>query len=164
MVKDEGDGFDYQQSSVFQSPTPSSNHSPGGYKRIFPLVEKLEFNETGSMVTAFIKPSFPDAYELSESGNWKIVTFTGDITETHVELLEGFFREMAVNGWEKIRFDFSGVSHMDAKSLTLFSTLAKMRESQGLKKELEIVNINDDLLNLFKMTRLDGAYKLDGEI
>jgi anti-anti-sigma factor len=164
MVKDEGDGFDYQQSSVFQNPTSSSNHSPGGYQRISPLVEKLEFNETGSMITAFIKPSFPDPYELSESGNWKIVTFHGDITEKHVELLEGFFREMVENGWEKIRFDFSGVSHMDAKSLTLFSTLAKMRESRGIKRDLEIVNINDDLLNLFKMTRLDGAFKLDDEM
>ena len=60
-------------------------------------------------------------------------------------------------GVTKFRFDFSAVEDIDSVSLSVLIVFSKMVS----KKEdwnLQLINLNADLRNLFKMTRVDRIY------
>ena len=159
-VEDEGAGFDW---SKIDRSLPAG---PGGTrKRGLPLVntfaDKLEFNEKGNAVTAWITINKGTGYSVTNEDGVSVITPSGDITaassDSLRELLDGLFKA----GLVKCRFDLKHVKDIDSVGLSSLIILSKMLEEKwGGRPQLEIANAADDIIRLFQMTMLDTIYRL----
>jgi len=61
-------------------------------------------------------------------------------------------------GISSFTFDLSSLTSINSSGLgILISCLKKIKESKG---SLEIININEKILNIFKLTKLDNVFEL----
>ncbi len=155
-VKDEGEGFDYRRSGIL---TPAGSGKQG-YTLVRALCEQIDFNRKGNRVMVYIKMLEKTVFDISYEEGWKIIRPSGNITSSTADKLQELLLELVESGHTKYRFDFDKVEDIDSVSITRFIVLAKMLSKQGLEAELEIVNSNDNLANLFGMIRLDKHYHI----
>ena len=72
--------------------------------------------------------------------------------------LNEFVSNEMKDGIRSFTFDLSGLSSINSSGLgILISCLKKIKESKG---SLEIININEKILNIFKLTKLDNVFEL----
>ena len=69
-----------------------------------------------------------------------------------------FFCKHSDSGTPKIAFDFSQVEYIDSAGLaTLIELLQKLKNSSG---RLCLYNINDTVLSVFELAKLDGIFRI----
>lgn len=159
-VEDEGKGFDFTKVNMRMPKDPENERSRG-----FPLInsfsEDIEFNATGNSVSAFVVIKGETRFDIKMDSGQAIIKPSGDITAAIAEEFRVKLNDLFQRGVTKFFFNLEEVEDMDSVSLSVFVILAKILAEK--EKELKIINANDDLRNLFRMTRLDKIYEIAGK-
>lgn len=158
IIEDQGKGFDYNAIDM-RLPENTKQVRNRGYALINAFVDQLEFNEKGNQVTAYISIVPETEFPIHDAHGWKVVQATGDITASSADKLRILLLDMLKQGHKQYRFDLNKINDIDSVSLSVFICFANMLK-QGDQTGLEVVNANKDIVNLFKMTRLDSIYKI----
>jgi len=160
IVEDEGDGFDPKTLNMKMPENPGQIRKRG-YAMINAFTDRLEFNEKGNCVTAYISIVQTTTFHIEkDSKDWQIITPSGDITASIAENFRTVLVELIDKGYRKYRFDFIYVKDIDSVALSVMIIFSKMLSKKNGKTELEIVNAEKGLASLFRMTRMDRLYKL----
>lgn len=87
------------------------------------------------------------------------------VVEVHGQLVVGNRRELRQkvlealeSGARKFVIDFGETSYIDSSGLGVLVHLSKKIREQG--GDLRIANLNEDLRNLFELTRLDTVFQI----
>ena len=159
-VEDEGEGFAWKDLSL-KIPDDPNKMRNRGYPLVNALSDRIEFNEKGNRVEAFVPFLKETGYEVEESGAWRIVTPSGDITAASSKPLRELLERLVSSGMEACRFDFANVADIDSVGLSTMIVLSRAMNERGVKEpKLEVVNAPTDIKRLFEMTMLDTIYKL----
>lgn len=153
-VEDRGGGFDYRQIGT----DDSDELRQTGFAIVRTFAEQIEFNEKGNRVSVLIKIPRQTAYYTWDENDWAVIQPTGNITASSADELKKILMNLVESGHERYRFDFEKVGDIDSISLTVFVVFVKMLARRDMASEIEIVNANDNIVNLFGMTRLDKHY------
>lgn len=74
------------------------------------------------------------------------------------ELISGELK----NGISSFTFDLTGLNSISSSGLgILISCLKRIKDSKG---NLEIININDKILSIFKLTKLDNVFNIKSSV
>lgn len=92
-------------------------------------------------------------------GNVLVVTPEGDCLDASVAgPLKKRLHQYAEQGWAKLVLDLVNVEFMDSSGLTvIISTLKTLKERGG---HLVLSGVNEELLSMFRLTRLDKVFKI----
>jgi len=101
--------------------------------------------------------------ETSDNLSWKVVQVSENLTDEDENA--SAFRLHLLNLFNsknfKIRFDFSGIKNINTNTLNIFVIFSNLLKGKLSDYQVEIINANDDIVNLFKMTHLDRTYKIN---
>ncbi len=160
IVEDEGDGFDPKILNM-KIPDNPLQIRKRGYATINAFTDRLEFNEKGNRITAYISiPQTTTFHIEKDSKDRQIITPSGDITASISEDFRAVLVELIDKGYRQYCFDFTYVKDIDSVALSVMIIFSKMLSRKNGKTELEIVNAEKGLTELFRMTRMDKIYKL----
>jgi len=159
IVEDEGDGFDYNSINyrISDDPTQVRNR---GLCLVNSFADEIEFNDYGNMITVFVTASESTQFHVKEMDGWTVVQPSGDITAEESDNFRYVMHACLEQGKTKFRFDLSCVNDVDSVGLSLFVIFSNMAQKQFSNIDLEIVNANQDIVNLFQMTRLNRIYEI----
>lgn len=158
-VKDQGDGFDYSAADMTAPDNPDAERNRG-YGIINAFVISLEFNERGNEITVHMMLHMETDFETTQSGRQVDIKPSGDITASTADKFRQLLISCMDDGVTRYRFNLANVRDMDSVSLTVFFILSRQLKAKTDDFALEITEINPDLMNLFRMTRLDRNYTL----
>jgi len=158
IVSDEGDGFDYTSIDYHISDDPTQIRNRG-FGLINSFADEIEFNDYGNVVTIYVTANQTTQFHIHEEDQWTIVEPSGDITAEDAENFRLVTRDCLDQGTTRFRFDFTSVKDVDSIGLSLFVIFSNMARKQSKDIQLEIVNANQDIVNLFQMTRLNRIYQ-----
>ncbi len=170
-VTDPGASFDPDRIAALAGPAPPEGWkdgesagdwtgTAGGLRRISALCEHIDFNDRGNQITVLLRYPRRTRYAITESPDGLVVRPSGPLSAATIPELKGQLMDRVAEGHDRFRFDFERVTEIDSISLTLFVVLIKTLEQAGRKAVLEIVNADENIANLFRMTRLDRHYRL----
>ncbi|MGR3319444.1 MAG: ATP-binding protein [Candidatus Anammoxibacter sp.] len=159
-VEDQGDGFAYNTLDM-ELPEEPDQIRNRGYSLINAFTEKIEFNEKGNVITVYMNLTPETEYEVSDSGEWKVIKPTGDITASTADKFRVFLLGLINDNHKMYRFDFEHVDDIDSVSLSVLICFAKMVDKDDIKGKFEVINANKDVINLFRMTRIDKVFEID---
>lgn len=98
--------------------------------------------------------------QVSGEGPTRSILPPGDLIGATVEELRLVLLDLLGKGVLHIRFDLTRVGDMDPAGLAVLVLFARITSRQGAPATLEVANASPDLVTLFRMTRLDGSYRL----
>lgn len=104
-------------------------------------------------------PDFNKKYSGEGADRTAIIEIDNDtVGLDRFSALNEFVSNEMKEGIRSFNFDLSGLSSLNSSGLgILISCLKKIKESNG---SLEITNINEKILNIFKLTKLDNVFEL----
>lgn len=158
-VEDEGGGFDYDKLIMTLPENPRQIRNRG-YALINAFTDQIEFNKKGNCVTVYISFHEETTFNISMEDSRQIIEPSGDLTASTAENFRAHLIRLLDKNYIRYRFDFKHVEDIDSVSLSVLIVFAKnllKKESEG---RLEVVNMNRDLRNLFRMTRIDKLYTI----
>lgn len=158
-VQDNGKGFDYKCLDMRLPENPEHIRNRG-YALINAFSDNVEFNEKGNEVAVIINLIPETEFCTTDNGEWKIISPTGDITASSADRFRIILLEMLKQNITKYRFNLKEVNDIDSVSLSVLICFANMLNKQSNDGKLEIVNANQDLINLFLMTRLNKTFNI----
>jgi anti-anti-sigma factor len=166
IVEDQGEGFEYKRLNL-NLPKPADKGRRCGYPLIYALSDKVQFNDTGSQVTAFVTIPLTIEFNVRVDDLKVIITPSGDLTATSAEDFRAMLIKLYDEGHTVFYFDLKNVSDMDSISLGVFFSFGKMlkdKNEQNGKKGTRplLVNVEKRLLDFFILTGLDQLYSLNG--
>jgi len=156
-VTDEGEGFDHRGLDM-TIPEDARQVRHRGYAIINAFSRKIEFNEAGNRVAAYVKLARETRFEVEEDGDWTVIRPTGDITAAVADKFRALLDRRVEKGRTRFRFDLARVRDIDSVGLSAFLILHKILSDRDPKLELE--NVGDDLRRFFRMIRLDRSYAI----
>ncbi len=160
-VEDEGEGFDYASLSMELPKDPHQIRSRG-YALIAAFTDKLEFNEKGNKITAFIHIHRETDYRIESCNDWQIITPSGDITAGTADKFRASLVSLIDRGHINYQFDFTHVQDIDSIGLSVMIIFAKMLAKKNAGRQLKIIHAGNVLTDLFHLTRMDKIYKIEG--
>lgn len=98
--------------------------------------------------------------KTSDDLSWEVVNISEKLSDENANDLRVHLLNLFNNEHFKVRFDFSNVQHINTVTLNIFTVFSKLLEEKSADYQLEIINANDDIINLFRMTHLEKTYKL----
>lgn len=156
VVEDQGPGFAHAACD-FTMPKAGETRSRG-----LPLVnsscDQLEFNASGNRVTAFMTIVNPTGFPLEVEGDTAVITPTGDLTAACADALRRLLLSETDAGRRRFRFDLSQVRDLDSVSLSVLVAFAQLLRGTNTPYAIGLVNCSQDLLSLFRLTRLDQDF------
>ncbi|OQX22913.1 MAG: hypothetical protein BWK80_28725 [Desulfobacteraceae bacterium IS3] len=158
-VQDEGEGFDHRCLEMKLPDDPQENRRRG-YALIHAFTDRLEFNEKGNCVTAYIGIPRQTSFSIRNENDFQIITPSGDITASITDNLRESLVDLLDRGYEYYRFDFVHVKDIDSVALSVMIIFAKMLAQKSTNRRPEIVNASSALADLFHMTRMDKMYEV----
>jgi len=159
VVEDEGNGFDYNSINYRLSDDPTQVRNRG-LCLVNSFVDEIEFNDYGNKITVFVAANESTQFHVTEMDDWTVVQPSGDITAEESDNFRYVMHDCLEQGKTKFRFDLSHVNDVDSIGLSLFVIFSNMAKNQFSNIALEIVNANQDIVNLFQMTRLNRIYEI----
>jgi anti-anti-sigma factor len=156
QVEDQGEGFDHN-SVDWEIPVDPRQTRNRGYALINTFCDQVKFNDKGNLVTAYISLVKETEFQVKNDGQRRIIIPSGNLTAAVEKKFRSLLESLLEEGVTKFRFDFSVVEDIDSVSLSVLIVFSKMVS----KKEdwnLQLTNLNGDIRNLFKMTRVDRIY------
>jgi len=159
IIEDQGQGFDYNNMdiSISDDPTQIRNRGLG---LINAFADEVVYNSKGNIVTVYVTCEPETDFEIFEDNDFKIIRPTGDITSEIAEKFRSTLLKLIEDKNQKFRFDLKNVKDIDSIVLSLFVVFSNMINDRFSNSELEIINANPDVLNLFYMTYLNKVYKI----
>lgn len=158
-VIDQGDGFNYN-TIKFDEPINSEQERKRGYYIINAYSDKLEFAQNGSSVIAYITVVNETVFDISDIDEWKVIRPVGDITNVNAEKFRTILVDSLNDGATQYRFDFEKVNDIDSISLSVLVCFARKFNKNVSNGNLEIVNSNRDVKDLFQLTRMDKVFNV----
>jgi len=156
VIEDQGAGFNHAACD-FSMPKAGEARSRG-----MPLVnsccDQLEFNASGNRVTAFMTIINPTGFTLVVDGDVAVITPTGDLTAACADQLRQLLLKEVDAGRRRFRCDLSSVRDLDSVSLSVLVAFAQLLRGTGTPYAISLVNCSQDLLSLFRLTRLDQDF------
>ncbi|QTA81689.1 STAS domain-containing protein [Desulfonema limicola] len=98
--------------------------------------------------------------KTSDELSWEIVKVLEKLNNENAGNLRTHLLNLFNNKQFKVRFDFSDVKNINTMALNIFTIFSKLLKEKSTDYQLEIINANDDIINLFKMTHLEKTYKI----
>ena len=157
-VEDEGKGFDYDK-LIMALPEDPRQIRNRGYALVNAFSDQINFNDTGSRVSVYITFIEETSYDVFGQEDWQVILPSGDLRAATADNFRGQLIKLLDRGFARYRFDFKNVEDIDSVSLSVLIIFARTLSSQD-EKELEVVNMNEDLQDLFQMTRMDQIYSI----
>jgi anti-anti-sigma factor len=158
-VTDEGAGFDHENIEISLL-DKSRQFNPSGFSLIGSLCEQIGFNSSGNQVTVYIRNDPETRFEVEENQDTNVIRPSGNITAAVADRFRLLLIDLVEKGGTRFRFDFQKVEDIDSITLSVFVVFARMMSKKSRDAQLEIVNAGSDLVNLFKITRLDSKYEI----
>jgi len=159
VVEDEGEGFDYQDIQLSMPDDPNQIRNRG-LSLANAFSDQLEFNEKGNLITSYITIRPETVFNVTDDGNRKIIKPTGDITAETAEQFRTLLLNLLNDGHSRYCFDLSDVQDIDSIALSIFVIFSNMVSDRFPDAKLEIIDMSKDIVNLFRMTRLDQNYRI----
>ncbi len=156
-VTDEGEGFDHRRLDM-SIPRDARQVRNRGFAIVNALSRKIEFNEAGNRVTAYVKLERETRFDVTEDGDWTVIRPTGDITAAVADKFRALLDRRVEKGGTRFRFDLARVGDIDSVGLSSFLILHKILSDRD--PELVLENVSDDLRRFFRMIRLDRSYTI----
>ncbi len=156
-VTDEGEGFDHRSLDM-SIPEDERQVRNRGFAIINAFSRKIEFNETGNQVAAYVRLERETRFDVTEDGDWTVIRPTGDITAAVADKFRALLDRRVENGCTRFRFDLARVQDIDSVGLSAFLLLHKILSDRNPKLELD--NVGGDLRRFFRMIRLDRTYTI----
>lgn len=98
------------------------------------------------------------SFKISDQDGVTLVEVDGELTVGNRERFKQVVLERVESGERKFVMDFGESSYIDSTGLgALVSLSRKIREAGG---RMRLTGLNDDLLTLFELTRLDTVFDL----
>ncbi len=92
---------------------------------------------------------------MSKSTNIKLEE---DLLASNADKVKNEFVKIINKGIDKISIDMANVSMVDSTGLSVLIAIQNtLRKKDGI---LELLNVSDDILRLFKITRLDQHFSV----
>ena len=161
-VEDQGPGFDHA-SRDFAMPKPGASRSRG-LALVNTFTDELEFNNSGNKITAYLTIINPTGFPVELVGDITVIAPTGDLTAACADDFRQLLLRELDAGHRRYRLDLAEVRDLDSVSLSVVVAFAQMlRQSQATGAgayAIELVNCSADLLNLFRLTRLDQDFTI----
>ncbi len=158
-VRDEGRGFDHESIDLNMPDDPSQLRNRG-LCLVNAFSDALEFNDAGNCAIAWLTITQVADFRVSDDHPWKVITPTSDLTAETAEKFRVLLLSLMDSGHENFRFDLAGVRDMDSIILSIFVVLSNMMADRFPDGNLEILHANKDIINLFRITRLDQIYNI----
>ena len=159
VVEDEGKGFDYNSINYRMSDDPTQIRNRG-LCLVNSFADEIEFNDYGNMISVYVTAHESTQFLIKEIENWTVVQPTGDITAEEADNFRYVMHDCLDKGKTQFRFDLSHVHDVDSIGLSLFVIFSNQAQQRFSDIKLEIINANQDIINLFQMTRLNRIYEL----
>lgn len=155
-IEDQGAGFAHATLD-FTMPKAGETRSRG-----LPLVnsccDELEFNDAGNRVTAYLNIISPTGFPTTLDGETLVITPSGDLSAACADSLRQLLLKETDTGRRRFRFDLTSVRDLDSVSLSVLVAFAQLLRGSGAPYAIELINCSNDLLNLFRLTRLDQDF------
>ncbi len=158
-VEDQGNGFDHRN-LILRIPEDAQQIRQRGYPLINAFSENIAFNDKGNRVTAVVRLQRQTTFATESSNGWNVVRPSADLTASAAERFRVLLLELIDGGNTRLRFDLTDVEDVDSVTLSVLFALTKTLFERTSEAELEIVNANELLRTLFRMTRLDRVYRI----
>lgn len=98
------------------------------------------------------------AYTIDEEQGVTVIEVDGELVVGNRQDLKDAVLDRLSAGDRDVLLDFSGASYIDSSGLGVLVSLSKrIREEGG---ELRLSGLNEDLLTLFELTRLDTLFQI----
>lgn len=159
VVEDQGKGFDFN-SLEMEIPDDPRQIRNRGYALIKSFSEKIEFNEKGNKVIVYLRLEQETQFIVDEENEIQIIRPSGNLTATVANKFRMLLNDLVDQDCTKYQFDLAEVEDLDSVSLSTLIVFSKMLSRKKEAICLEIINAGEDLVNLFKMMRLDNTYKI----
>jgi len=159
VVSDEGDGFDYNNINYRMSDDPTQIRNRG-LCLVNSFADEMEFNSYGNMITVYVTASESTQFHVEEIKDWTVIHPSGDITAEDADNFRYVMHDCLDKGKTKFRFDLSQVNDVDSIGLSLFVIFSNLAKKKSPNIGLEMINANQDINNLFQITRLNRIYKI----
>lgn len=162
IVEDQGEGFDFTNLN-HQIPEDPQEQRSRGLPLVNALADEIVFEEGGRKVIAYfvILPETEFKVTDIDDGFTEICPI-GNLTASCAEKFRVVLLKLIDENKKNFRFNFNELEDIDSISLSLLITFSKMLNNKFEDAQLEILNINEDLANLFKLTKLHRIYKITG--
>ncbi len=158
-VEDEGEGFDHSKLD-FKMPDDPEQHRNRGIPFINTLADQIDFNETGNKITVVFSFYNETKFDISTQDGVLTITPTGNITSGIADNFRIILLESLDENNENITFNFDKVEDLDSISLSLLITFAKMFGRKFSDTQIKVINVNEDIKNLFTLTRINKFYNI----
>jgi len=99
-------------------------------------------------------------FKIFDNPSGTVIQPESDIMSDAAEKLRLLLTDLIKKGARKLSFDFSAVKDMDAAALFVFFLLPDTLMSKFPDAELEIIHASEDIVNMFKMTKISKRYKM----
>lgn len=159
MVTDQGDGFEYEDLDLRIPDNPDQTRSRG-LSLVNALADEMKFNDVGNEITVYLTLITSTEFKVEQEDDYQIIIPNGDITASCADKFRVIMLELLDNDYANYKFDFKEVEDIDSISLSLLITFSKMLKKKFPNGQLNIVNANQDLANLFNLTRLNKIYNI----
>lgn len=162
IVEDQGEGFDFTNLDL-QMPEDPQEQRSRGLPLVNALADEVVFEDGGTRVIAYFVILPETEFKISDTDDGFTEIYPiGNLTASCAEKFRVVLLKLIDENKKNFRFNFKGLEDIDSISLSLLITFSKMVNNKFDDGQLEISNINDDLANLFKLTKLHRVYKITG--
>jgi anti-anti-sigma factor len=157
-IEDQGTGFDHASKDLTM-PKPGASRSRG-LALINSFTDQLEFNDQGNRVTAYMTIINPTGFPVDVIDDVTVIAPTGDLTAACADDFRQLLLRESDAGKRRFRFDLGSVRDLDSVSLSVLVAFAQLLRSTGQSYTIELINCSPDLLNLFRLTRIDHDFTI----
>ena len=96
--------------------------------------------------------------EVEERGSTVIISYDGDLSLKNIDEFDHSFKRYVNSGLDVIALDLKYIEHLDSFGLSRIIKVS--RAFAGSTTEFIIINMNQDIHRIFKITTFDKFFKI----
>jgi len=117
-------------------------------------------NSSGNRISVYHNIYDETSYDTEKEDECVIITPSGDITASGIDDFRSLLKRLTDQGYTRYRFDLLKVEEIDSVGLSAFIILSRMLSHQNAPADLEIINANGDIADLFRLAHMDASYQI----
>lgn len=159
VVDNQGAGFDYAALDLRLSEDPNQERNRG-LPMVNAYADQLSFENKGTRVIAYVTVKRETLFETSDEDGVRRIKPSGDLSSSVAEPFRSLLVGLLDEGLTRFRFDLSMVTDIDSVALSIFVIFANMVAKRDDEGVLEVINANEDIREMFHLTRLSRIYSV----
>jgi anti-anti-sigma factor len=158
-VRDQGDGFDHA-ALRFELADPNQERQRG-LILVNSFADEITFEDSGRTVTAYLTVTGRTQYPATrDADGYQRISPTGDVTAATAADLKQALLDLFQHGHRDYRFDMTEVEDIDSVGISVMIALSNSLKADQGETRLEMVNVNEECRELFRIIRLDAVFKI----